>query len=109
MKKTTGHTTHDKDSFVKGMLIGITSTVLFAGIGAFIAYQFYHLKRQLDSHNRKIYDYSSEGNITPDSDLAASTDDKFLRDNERLEKDYEVRFKELEDVEEMTRKLQEKL
>ncbi|MCD6217889.1 hypothetical protein J7L05_08530 [bacterium] len=99
----------EQNSFLKGLMIGIGSTILFAGIGAVVAYQFQHLRREASEYNKKMYDYSSEGNIAPDSGISTSANPKFIHESEELEKDYEIRLKEFEEIEEATKNLRDKM
>lgn len=98
----------EQSSFLKGLMIGIGSTVLLAGIGAVIAYQFHHLRREASEY-KKMYDYSTEGNITPDSGISTSANPKFIHESEELEKDYEIRLKEFEEIEEATKNLRDRM
>lgn len=99
----------EQNSFLKGLMIGIGSTVLFAGIGAVIAYQFQHLRREASKYNKKLSDYSSEGKIVPDSGISTSANPKFIHESEELEKDFEIRQKEFEEIEEATKNLRDRI
>ena len=98
----------EQNSFLKGLMIGIGSTALIAGIGGFIAYQYINLKRE-SGYQKKIQKYSSEGNIVPDSGLSDSSNPRFIRESEKLESDYEIRLKEFEEIEEATKHLRERI
>ncbi|MBU1023910.1 hypothetical protein KKB99_06475 [bacterium] len=98
----------EQNSFLKGLMIGIGSTALFAGIGAFIAYQYMNLKRE-SGYQKKMQRYYSEENITPDSGLSDSTNPRFMQESEKLETDYEIRLKEFEEIEEATKHLRERI
>ena len=99
----------EQNSFLKGLMIGIGSTVLFVGIGAAIAYQFAHLKREKFEYDKRMNLYSSEGNITPDSALAAANNPRFQSETEQLEKDFEIRQKEFEEIEEASKNLRDRM
>ncbi len=99
----------EQNSFLKGLMIGIGSTVLFAGIGAVVAIQFNRLRREASEYNKKMYDYSSEGNISPDSGISTSANPKFILESEELEKDFEIRQKEFEEIEEATKNLRDRI
>ena len=110
MKKTSKNgSLLEQNSFLKGLMIGIGSTLLFAGIGAAIAYQFLHLKREMSEYDKSMYKYSSEGNITPDSGISASSNPRFISESEKLEKDFEIRQKEFEEIEEATKNLRDRI
>jgi hypothetical protein len=99
----------EQNSFLKGLLIGIGSTVLIAGIGAAIVYQFINLKKNRPQVDEKLYDFSSQGGITSDTDVTASSNPRFRRESEKLEKDYEIRLKEFEEIEEAAKHFRDRI
>lgn len=99
----------EQNSFLKGLMIGIGATVLFAGIGAAIAYQFIHLKREKSEYDKRMSIYSSEGNIISDSCISAANNPRFKSESEQLERDFEIRQKEFEEIEEATKNLRDRI
>ena len=99
----------EQNSFLKGLLIGIGSTALILGIGTAIVYQFINLKKNRPRTEEKLYDFSSQGGITSDTDVTSSSNPRFRRESEKLEKDYEIRLKEFEEIEEAAKHFRERI
>lgn len=99
----------EQNSFLKGLLIGIGSTLLIAGIGSAIVYQFINLKKNRPQVDEKLYNFSSQGGIISDTDVTASSNPRFRRESEKLEKDYEIRAKEFEEIEEAAKHFRDRI
>ena len=99
----------EQNSFLKGLMIGIGSTVVLAGIGAAIAHQIIQFKRERDAYDKKMYNFSLEGNIIPDSCIAETNNPMFVSESEQLERDFEIRQKEFEEIEEASKNLRDKM
>jgi hypothetical protein len=95
-----------KDYFLKGFLLGMGATALAAGIGAFVAWQIVKSKDS-DKRYRKLYSYSLEGGILPDTDLDDTSPPAFKDASEKLEKEYEAMQKAQAETEEVARHLRE--
>jgi hypothetical protein len=81
---------------------------LILGIGAAITYQLINLKKNKPQYREKLYDFTSQGGITSDTDVTASNP-RFRRESEKLEKDYEIRAKEFEEIEEAAKHFRERI
>lgn len=92
-----------KKSFLNGFLIGLGVTAFLTASTSIIIYQYVKLKREQVEYDERLYNYSSEGEISPDSGLATSDDPMFKSQSDQMEKAYEESEKELEDMKKATR------
>ena len=95
-----------KDYFLKGLLLGIGATALAAGVGGLITWQIIK-SRSEDRRYRKLYAYSLEGGILPDTDLDDTSPPAFKDASEKLEKEYEAMQKAQAETEEVAKHLRE--
>lgn len=105
MKKAKLKSAKEHNSFMKGLLIGMGTTTLVAGMGIFLYHHYKHLKKASYHYDEAMYNYSLEGGISPDSDLASSSDPRLKSYGERMEREFENRKKEYENIEEASQNL----